>query len=59
MKHPWEFTFEDYCALIEYWQEAAKNKNIFAFRHLEKLYEDVWQFYPQECVEAGFNGEVQ
>ena len=54
MKHRWEFTFKDYSDLIDYWEQMCKDKRIFADQTLEKLYEDVWEFYPQECVEAGF-----
>lgn len=53
MKHRWEFTFKDYSDLIDYWEQMCKARRIFSDQTLEKLYEEVWEFFPQECIEAG------
>lgn len=50
-----EWTFEDYKNAIEYWERLAKDGRIFADYKLDELTEEIWQFFPQECVMIGLS----
>lgn len=54
MKNRCDFTFKEYSDAIDYWEKMCKARGILNDITLEALYEEVWQFFPQECVEAEF-----
>lgn len=53
MKPKSEWTFENYEKVIAHYLKKGDNYTA------QDLINEVWNRFPQECIQAGFNGNVQ